>query len=506
MTVSIVESSKPGVIALINEGQVARPIQQQPTSTFFVVGYSPWGPVGVPRTITSWADYVRQFGGFDANSFLDDALYSFFLFREASQAQVVRVVGANSTKGTLTLKDRAGSPLDTLRVDAKYPSSRVDIKVTVSDGTKADTFKLRIRSAFFGSVAEVWDNLSIADQSSLDFVSQKSKYVTLTNLASGTAAPNNNPAVLAEDDLVGGDDKFSSLTDGSFVGSEGPPKSGLQALNDEIYGAGQVAIPGVTTDAAHAALIEHAENYHRLALLDPPLGSDKDDVVTSRSNYGTQYAAMYWPWVEESDYAGSGVKKFYPPSGFAAGACAQVDRTVGVHKAPANIRVPGAIDVERYSNGEVQVDDGTREFINSHDINAIAPLPNEGIKIYGARVLTDDRRVQFVHQIRLLNELYYSGKLGMAPFVFAVVGDRLFRDLRDTSNAFLETFWRAGALYGATAKEAFTVICDESNNPKEELDNGRVHVQWGVKISPTAEQIIINIDNVPLFQDLSVLQ
>jgi hypothetical protein len=50
------------------------------------------------------------------------------------------------------------------------------------------------------------------------------------------------------------------------------------------------------------------------------------------------------------------------------------------------------------------------------------------------------------------------------------------------------------------------VIADASNNPPEELQAQRVHVQWGVHLSPTAEIVIINIDNVPLFQDLAVLQ
>ena len=166
------------------------------------------------------------------------------------------------------------------------------------------------------------------------------------------------------------------------------------------------------------------------------------------------------------------------------------------------------MDVERHTSGQSQIDENTREVLNGKDVNVIAPLPNEGIKIYGARVMTADRRVSFVHEIRLLNMAYYSGKLGYAPFVFAVVDGtgRLFRDLVSTGKSFLRTLWAAGALFGKTEAEAFTVICDESNNPAEQLEQGRVHVQWGMKISPTAEQIILNIDNVPLDQDLSVLQ
>ena len=69
----------------------------------------------------------------------------------------------------------------------------------------------------------------------------------------------------------------------------------------------------------------HAETWHRLALLDPPLASDKDDLVAIRVLYGTWHGALYWPWVEMLDHAGTGLRKFYPPSAFAAGECAKAD-------------------------------------------------------------------------------------------------------------------------------------------------------------------------------------
>jgi phage tail sheath protein FI len=200
--------------------------------------------------------------------------------------------------------------------------------------------------------------------------------------------------------------------------------------------------------------------------------------------------------------------KFYPPSGFAAGACAQVDRTTGTHKAPANVQIPGALDVERYSNGQSQVDDNTREYLNGRDVNVIAPFINQGVKIYGARVMTADRRVSMVQEIRLLNLFYYSAKLAYEWAPFAVVGGdgRLFRDLRSTGQAFLRGFYEAGALFGKKEAEAFLVVADESNNTQENLDAGIVQVDWKVKISPTAERIVVSIDNVRLFQDLGVLQ
>lgn len=510
----LVENTEPGVFAIINAGQVARPIQQQPTSTFFVVGYSPWGPVGAPRVLTSWTDYVRQFGGFDDNSFTDKAAYIFFNFFPGQTMWMSRAVGATPVKGTLTLQDQGvgANQKPTLSVTAKYPSTRADISVAIAAGTNANTFKLTIASVFLNRT-EAFDNL-IVDQPSLDLVNQRSLIVNLANLLSANAAPINLPAILAATPLAGGTDDFAHINDSSFVGTDDGlgNRTGLQCFNDASFGDGQVAIPGITTPAVRAALIAHGNQYYRLALIDPPFGSSKQDLLTIRQGIGSWEAAMYWPWVQMLDFSkNTGVTRFYAPSAFAAGACALVDRTIGPHKAPANVQIPNALGVELAPSGQTQTDDNTRAFLNGNSINVICPLPEQGVKIYGARVMQGaDPRVQMVHQARLLNLFYYSAIAGYqwAPFSVVDPQGRLFRDLIATGNAFLINFWRAGALFSDTPGKpagAFVVIADSSNNPPEELENQRVHVQWGVHLSPTAEMIIINIDNVPLFQPLSVL-
>src|SRR5436305_590867 len=114
-----IENTKPGVTVLVNQSQVGSPVRRQPTSTAFAVGYAPWGPVDSPTLVTSWADFVRQFGGFDVNSFLDDFSYIFFNLFAGAQAYICRVAGAAAAVATKTLNDRAGAPVATLRVDAK---------------------------------------------------------------------------------------------------------------------------------------------------------------------------------------------------------------------------------------------------------------------------------------------------------------------------------------------------------------------------------------------------
>src|ERR1051325_1427125 len=498
----VIENSRPGVIAIVTDGQVARAVERQPTSTFFVVGYSIWGPAATPRTVTGVAEFARIFGGFDANSFLDDALYHSFNHAPLAQAIVCRVVGPDAAVATLTLQDTDDE--DTLRVDAKYPSSRVDILVTIAAGTDAETFKLTVRSALL-KYSKTLDNLKI-DAASIDYINQNQALVTVTNLNSVTAAPGNMPDVLAATALAGGDDDFAGISSASFVGiDDGESRTGLQAFNDERLATGQVAIPGITSDVVHAALIAHAETYHRLALIDPPFGSVKDDLISIRENYGTWYAELCWPWEEVLDFEGSGLKKFIPPSAIVAGECARADRNVGTHRAPANqVALLGVLDVERSVNGAPQTDDNTRDVLNAHDINVITPLPEAGVRLYGNRVMTADRRLQTIHAVRVINLIYYSLKLAFGWAVEAPIDSqgRLFRDLRDTATSFLRSLYQSGALWSPDGTEAgaFIVVCDSTNNPADELENGIVHIQVGVHIVSAAGRVVFNIDNVRCFK------
>lgn len=494
----LLETTPPGVHAIVNAGQVIRPLNRQPSATGFLVGYAPWGPANTPVVLTSFADYVRKFGGWNANSYLDAAVYAYFNLFGGRTVIASRAVGSSAALATLTLDDRAGSPLDTLRVDAKYPSSAVDISVQVADGSTANTVKLTFRSVLL-NITETFDNFTI-NATEIALLNAQSRLVNVVNLASATAAPGNRPAVLAATALAGGNDHFAGVNDAAIAAA-------LAAFADANLGGGQVAAPGFNSSAVIASLKAHAELYQRLAIIDSVLGEDVSEILArDYSAARSSHLALYYPWVQMLDLAGSNTKKFYPPSIFGLGACALVDRTEGVHKAPANISVPNAIDVERNTDGTPMFNDNARALLNEKQINVIAPIGSEGIKIYGARLFhaVGETRVQYVHQRRVINLMFYTLKLGLAWATFQVVGNKLFRALRSSAANFLRSAWRDGAFYGDTENEAFVVVCDESNNPQEDLDQGIVRLQAAFKISPTAERIIVNIDNVPLSQDLGV--
>ena len=57
----------------------------------------------------------------------------------------------------------------------------------------------------------------------------------------------------------------------------------------------------------------------------------------------SSYAALYWPWLLVSDPLAPQNVVVVPPSGHVAGIWARTDSQRGVHKAPANEVVRGAV-------------------------------------------------------------------------------------------------------------------------------------------------------------------
>ena len=144
-------SAAPGVHDSINNALVGGPAQTEASDIAFFVVYSTWGPVNEAKTITGLDDYTRTFGMLHPNSHGTNAVHNFY--RQGGRICVVRrVTGPAAAVATLTLLDRADPAVATLRVDQRYPSLTVDVRVKVENGTEPNTFKLTFRSVRMGSV------------------------------------------------------------------------------------------------------------------------------------------------------------------------------------------------------------------------------------------------------------------------------------------------------------------------------------------------------------------
>jgi Bacteriophage tail sheath protein len=245
-----------------------------------------------------------------------------------------------------------------------------------------------------------------------------------------------------------------------------------------------------------AALVQQCEKLRdRIALLDPPFAAARNDQLGSgavrawRNRFDSKYAAFYYPWLRVVDPLRSPVSltRDVPPSGHVAGQYAQTDLQFGVHRAPANAPLIWTQDVTVVVNDEVQ------GVLNPLGINAIRPLAERGIRIFGARTVSSDSDWRFVNVRRLLMMIEKAIDIATQWAVFEPNDFRTRTKLSLSLTSFLVALWQRGALMGATANEAFFVKCDDEINPASERDQGRLLALVGVAPSQPFEFVVLRV-------------
>jgi hypothetical protein len=194
--------------------------------------------------------------------------------------------------------------------------------------------------------------------------------------------------------------------------------------------------------------------------------------------------ALYYPWIQVIRSDGKG-QAFVPPCGHLAGTYARTDGRVGVHKAPANELIEGALDVER---SLVRPD-----ALNSQGINGVRALPGRGIRAFGARTLSADKDWRYINVRRLFLTLRRWLVRTLAWATFEPNDLQLWIRVRRELNGHLEKLFLAGALQGATAEQAFYVKCDEENNPPAVREQGRLVVEIGLAPATPREFIVVHL-------------
>jgi phage tail sheath protein FI len=255
-----------------------------------------------------------------------------------------------------------------------------------------------------------------------------------------------------------------------------------------VYQKGILDLEGV--QSVQQAMIAHCELMgDRVAIIDAPPGLNAQQVREWRmdkAGYDSKYASLYWPWIKVFDPVSSqGI--LVPPSGHMAGIWARNDDTRGVHKAPANEVIRGALALE------LQITKGEHDQLNPTGINCIRAFPGRGIRVWGARTLSSDPAWRYLNVRRLFNYVEESIIEGTQWVVFEPNDMNLWQRVKRTLNAFLVRTWRDGALFGATPGEAFYVKCDAENNPPEVVDAGQLVVEVGIAPVKPAEFVVFRI-------------
>ena len=303
---------------------------------------------------------------------------------------------------------------------------------------------------------------------------------------------------------------------------------GLEALEriDEIA---IIAAPGQVTVDAYAAMLDSAERMRdRVAILDAPAQVEDVELLTRVAmvaaddrpahadtktgpadgdggagvarNAGSErpglrprvsdrgYGAVYFPWIRARDALDPARMVSVPPSGHMAGIFARTDAERGVHKAPANMAIRGALGLTQIIGRAEQ------DVLNPAGVNCIRSFSREGIVVWGARTLAPSASEwRYLNVRRLFNMIEESIANSTRWVVFEPNDQPLWKSIRRDIGAFLTLLWRQGALAGASPEEAFFVKCDSETNPPDVIDAGQVVALIGLAPVKPAEFVIFRI-------------
>ncbi len=181
-----------------------------------------------------------------------------------------------------------------------------------------------------------------------------------------------------------------------------------------------------------------------------------------------------------------------PPSGAMAGLYTMVDNNRGVWKAPANVSVnmvnAPAINISHEMQQNLNVD-----VMAGKSINVIRAFPGVGTLVWGARTLDGNSQDwRYVNVRRTLIMIEQSLKLAARAYVFEPNDSNTWITVKSMMDNFLTNLWKQGALAGAVPEQAFSVSVGlGATMTGNDILDGKMLITVKVAIVRPAEFIVI---------------
>ena len=527
--------SRPGVY--VSETLLPAPITAIGTANAAgaAMGAFAKGPEAV-TLVTSWYDFVKKFGGFNAafpatfgvNQFFQNGgteLYVRRVLGDGASAAAVNLpsvtVGVNV--GVATAKNK-GAEGNNLRVRISKVGAGSLYNVTVYEEVLTSELGTNDANGANDLIVENFNNVVFDNPNSSDYVASVvnalSNYIVLTMNDGVDDAPavQSVGAVLP---LTSGDDgdapvasDFSALLplDGSSEFDE--LSRPLVLFAPEAYAKFFLDL-GDEADAIdelgtlQSALIDYATATTGFAVLDTAPNLSVPDAIayaTSLGNTPSSQAAAYYPnyFIQDPLSRNRGTLRKVAPASAVAGLYLATDKAFGPFKAPAGTAttVRGAVALERpftpadldsLNTGQYE-GEGT---VYGSPVNAIRQVPGAGIVVMGARTLLQDGTAnRYVNTRRSL--IYIKKQLeNITQFAIFENNDfRLWTRLNTVIGVFLNEYRNQGGLRGATPADAYFVKVDAENNTPESIASGQVNIEVGVALEYPAEFVVINLSQI----------
>ena len=527
----------------------SRPIEGVGTSVAAFIGFAEMGPRNKPTLITNWSQFVDKFGSFHEGYYLAYSVYGYFA-NGGGTCYVVNIAPSLAPQALIPGDGAGKASMDAYAVRQGLKLTGVTLEISYTDGAQAlpapgtaeqpaaedgkpvddsgatgpakakpasrtaepvrspdPTTPFTITVKRGGTVLESFANVSM-DRGSRNYVETMvngaSQFVWLNvPQVKGPLAPAPKAGAF---DLKTPSSTALAVSTRDFMGKveDRSGIEGLEAIDDitivsapDLMSAyrrgliGEESLVGI-----QKVMLTHCENMQdRVAILDAPPDLDPQEMIAWRekSMIDSAYGALYYPWIKVLDPLDPTGKRTLsiPPSGHMAGIWARSDSERGVHKAPANEVVRGAVDVAQ------QITQGEQGLLNPRGVNCIRTFGTRGLRVWGARTLSSDAAWKYISVRRFFNYVEESIKQGTQWVVFEPNDFDLWQRISRDVSSFLMRSYRDGALFGATPDKAFYVKCDEETNPPETIDAGMVVIELGLCPVKPAEFVVFRVTQLP---------
>jgi phage tail sheath protein FI len=211
-------------------------------------------------------------------------------------------------------------------------------------------------------------------------------------------------------------------------------------------------------------------------------------VTTEAETRDSNYAGVYWPWVQIPDNK-LAKSVWVPPSVVMGGIYAFNDKVAHPWFAPAGLN-RGGIDVA--IQAERKLTHSNRDTLYESNVNPIATFPGQGVCVWGQKTLQKKASaLDRVNVRRLLIKVKKFIASSSKFLLFEQNNSALRKRFLNIANPYLEQVQANSGL------SAFRVVMDESNNPPDLVDRNILYGQIFLQPTRTAEFIILDFTIQP---------
>jgi len=199
---------------------------------------------------------------------------------------------------------------------------------------------------------------------------------------------------------------------------------------------------------------------------------------------------LAFPWLK-TVHAAALPEWVQPPEGTLLGLLAAGALTRGAYRSIAGVPIPWAYDllplhISLYERGNCS---GTAFF---ERICCFDRVP-AGISLQSDVTAVGDRVYRYAVVRRIMIMVLKAARTLGLNHVFDASGPRLWKGVEEALAGLLIRLYQKQGLRGATAGEAFSVVCDRSTMTQQDIDSGRVIVQVSLQPAIPIEQITVNL-------------